>query len=71
VGNFPFEPQRIRFESGHLLLEGEMGAWPAKVEIEPRDIVALARLDGVRRGLQVTAALGALAVLRRVSRHGR
>jgi hypothetical protein len=69
VGNFPFEPQRIRLEDGHLLLEGEMGAWPAKVEIEPRDVLALARLEGVRRGLQVTAALGVFAVLRRVGRH--
>jgi hypothetical protein len=69
VGNFPFEPERIRLEGGHLLLEGTMGAWPAKVEIEPRDVLALARLEGVRRGMQVTAALGAFAVLRRVGRH--
>jgi hypothetical protein len=68
VGNFPFEPQRLRVEDRRLLLEGEMGAWPATVEIEPHDVLTLARLDGVRRGLLLAGALGALAMLRRVGR---
>jgi hypothetical protein len=44
VGEFPFEARRVMVRHGRLVLEGAMGAWPAKVEMEPQDIVQLARL---------------------------
>ena len=44
VGDFPFEARRMTVRHGRLVLEGVMGAWPARVEMEPQDIVKLARL---------------------------
>ena len=44
VGDFPFEARRLLVRDGRIVLEGAMGAWPARVEMEPKDIVALARL---------------------------
>ncbi len=44
VGEFPFEPRRLKLKDGHLVLEGSMGAWPAKVEMELGDLVRIARL---------------------------
>jgi len=44
VGDFPFEARRLTVKNGRMVLEGAMGAWPARVEIEPKDIVHLARL---------------------------
>lgn len=44
VGDFPFEARRLTVRNGRLVLEGAMGAWPARVELEPRDIVRLAQL---------------------------
>jgi hypothetical protein len=44
VGDFPFEAKRLILKDGRLVLEGAMGAWPARVELEPKDILQLARL---------------------------
>lgn len=44
VGEFPFEAKRLRVERGRMVMEGSMGAWPAKVEIEPKDLLMMARL---------------------------
>jgi hypothetical protein len=44
VGDFPFEAKRLILKDGQLVLEGAMGAWPARVELEPKDILQLARL---------------------------
>ncbi len=44
VGDFPFEARRLVIKDGRNVLEGAMGAWPARVEIEPKDVVSLARL---------------------------
>jgi hypothetical protein len=46
VGDFPFEPLQITLKPGHLTLEGQVGAWPARVEFEPKDVVTLARAAG-------------------------
>lgn len=44
VGDFPFEARRLSVKDGRVVVEGAMGAWPTTVEVEPRDIVQLARL---------------------------
>jgi len=44
VGDFPFEARRLTVKNGRLVLEGAMGAWPAKVEMEPGDVFRMARL---------------------------
>jgi hypothetical protein len=44
IGDFPFEPRRLRVENGGLVMEGAMGAWPATVRVEPADLPALLRL---------------------------
>lgn len=44
VGEFPFEARRLTVKDGRLVLEGAMGAWPARVEMEPKDIIRMARL---------------------------
>jgi hypothetical protein len=44
VGEFPFEPTSLTVEKGALVLKGSMGAWPARVEMEPRDLLTFVRL---------------------------
>ena len=46
VGDFPFEPLRVTVKPRHLTLEGQVGAWPARVEFEPKDVVSLAKAAG-------------------------
>lgn len=54
IGELPFEPKRLRVRRSFIEVEGEMGAWPARVEIAWSDIPALVRL--VRVPLIVAAA---------------
>jgi hypothetical protein len=61
VGDLPFEPLRLRLQGGALVLEGEMGAWPARVEFEAADVPRLARL--FRLPLLAMAAIIALALI--------
>lgn len=69
VGDFPFEPVRLKVGPGHLILEGQVGAWPARVELEPRDLMSLARVAGLRSALPVLAAVALVTVLRHRSHH--
>jgi hypothetical protein len=46
VGDFPFEPERVEIDGARLTLHGHMGAWPARVQMEPADGVALVRILG-------------------------
>jgi len=39
VGEFPFELTRITVTRGRVTVEGAMGAWPSRIELEPRDFV--------------------------------
>ena len=58
VGDFPYHPERLALERGRLVLHGRMGAWPASVELGPRDALELARLARTPLALGVlTAAL--------------
>jgi hypothetical protein len=65
VGDFPFEPVRLTVGSGHLTLEGQVGAWPARVELEPRDLVSLGKVAGLRLALPAIAAIAVMTGLRR------
>jgi hypothetical protein len=67
VGDFPFAPDRVRVEGTRLTLEGKMGAWPARVEMEPADALRFARLLGPRLAAPVIGALIVGAALRRRS----
>jgi hypothetical protein len=70
VGDFPFEPLRLKVGPGHLTLEGQVGAWPARVEFAPGDLVSLARAAGGRAAVPALAAVVALALARRWIGHG-
>ena len=68
VGDFPFTPRRLRIDGTSIVLEGAMGAWPATVRIELKDVPALLRLvPAVVYAIAGTAiaALLAAIVLRR------
>ena len=54
IGELPFEPRKLTVRPGGIQIEGAMGAWPAHVEIDARDLPALARL--LARPAAVTAA---------------
>ena len=64
IGELPFEPRSIRLRDGALELEGAMGAWPARVEIRPADLVALVRVASrpVASRPVILAAAGTAAV---------
>ena len=73
IGELPFEPRKLTVRPGGVQIEGAMGAWPAHVEIDARDLHALARL--LARPAAVTAAatvivtgLAGLAARRRTRR---
>jgi len=70
VGDFPFEPLRVTVNSRHLTLEGQVGAWPARVEFEPKDVVTLARAVGASGAVLPLAALVLVASARRWMRRG-
>ena len=59
VGDFPFTPTSLRYETGELVVEGAMGAWPATIRVGPEDIPVVLRLFP----RPVYAALGVLAGL--------
>ena len=44
VGQFPFQAKRVTVKQGRMVVEGWTGAWPATVDLEPRDLFMLARL---------------------------
>jgi hypothetical protein len=73
IGELPFEPRKLTVRPGGIQIEGAMGAWPAYVQIDARDLPALARL--LARPAAVTAAatvivtgLASLAARRRTRR---
>jgi hypothetical protein len=71
VGDFPFEPLQVTVKPGHLTLEGQVGAWPARVEFEPKDVVTLARAAGPWGAVLPLAAVVLIATARRWTRRGR
>lgn len=58
VGDFPFSVENARVKGGRVVLDGHMGAWPAKVEWGADDLPALVSV--FRKPL---LALGAAALL--------
>ena len=66
VGDFPFQVRQIAVEDGHLTLRGRMGAWPTRIEVEPRDAIDLLQL--VRLPLLVIGGIVGLGLLRRAKR---
>jgi hypothetical protein len=44
IGDFPFEARRLTLAGRVLVVEGSMGAWPARIEIASNDIPRLLRL---------------------------
>lgn len=44
IGDLPFEANHLRWKHGTLVLEGDMGAWPARIMIYPKDAPRLIRL---------------------------
>ena len=70
VGDFPYRPERLALERGRLVVHGRMGAWPARVEVGPRDALELARLARTPLAL-AGVAVALLAVRSRRRRAGR
>jgi hypothetical protein len=56
VGEFPYTFERVRLEGAHLVAEGRMGTWPARIEVGLADIP-----PAVRIGALATAAGALLA----------
>ncbi len=57
VGEFPYTFERIRIEGTHIVAEGRMGTWPARIEAGVSDIPAT-----IRSGVVAAAAGAVLAV---------
>jgi hypothetical protein len=60
VGDLPFEVMRWRWKQRTIVLEGAMGAWPARIVIYPHDAPKLLRLF---RGPLVALAVIIFALL--------
>jgi hypothetical protein len=69
IGELPFELRKMTVRSDGIKIEGMMGAWPARVQIEPRDLPALVRLAAKPAAVTViVAGLASLATRRRPRR---
>ena len=72
IGELPFEPRKLTVRPGGIQIEGAMGAWPAHVEIDARDLPALARLlawpAAVTAAAVTITGLASLAARRRTRR---
>ena len=55
IGELPFEPTAVAFRDGGIEVRGLMGAWPAHVQIDARDLPAVLRL--IARPAAITAAV--------------
>ena len=53
IGELPFEPKRLRVVGREVHINGEMGAWPAKVVIDASDLPSLLKISA----LPLTAVL--------------
>jgi hypothetical protein len=62
IGDLPFEAQHLRLSRRGLDIDGAMGAWPAHVHVDCRDLPALARLLPWR-SLAVALTAGLLLAL--------
>jgi hypothetical protein len=71
VGDFPFEPLRVTLQPRHMTLEGQVGAWPARVEFERGDLFALAKAAGALTVIPALAAVVLAAGARRWMCRGR
>ncbi|MEI6449376.1 MAG: hypothetical protein WCP98_05410 [Actinomycetes bacterium] len=56
IGDLPFKPTRLRYASRGLEVEGVMGAWPAKVQLDASDVPAIVALVRVPLALAFAAA---------------
>jgi hypothetical protein len=69
IGELPFELRKLTVRSDGIKIEGMMGAWPARVQIEPGDLPALVRLLAKPAAVTVIiAGLAGLATRRRIRR---
>jgi hypothetical protein len=57
IGELPFEPRKLTVRPGGIQIEGAMGAWPAHVQIDARDLPALARLLAWPAAVTAAAAI--------------
>ena len=64
IGDLPFEPRSMRFSRRGIELDGVMGAWPAKVEIDGSDIPALVRVTAKPLAFAAAAGLAAFILIR-------
>ena len=56
VGEFPYVFERIRIEGTHIVAEGRMGTWPARIEADVTDIPAPVRVGVVAGVLGILVA---------------
>jgi len=73
IGELPFEPRKLTMRPGGIQIEGAMGAWPAYVQIDARDLPALARLLArpaavIAAATVIVTGLASLAARRRTRR---
>ncbi len=60
IGELPFTVRGVSFEDGHLVVQGELGAWRSRIEVSREDIPMLARAF---RGPLIAAGAAAAAVV--------
>ena len=65
IGELPFTVRGVSVRNGHVVVDGELGAWRSRVEVGPGDVSMLAR---ALRGPLIAAGAGIalVAVLRRL-----
>jgi hypothetical protein len=64
IGELPFVVRGVSLRGGHVVVEGELGAWRSRIEVGAEDLPMLGRAF---RGPLIMAGLGlaGLALLRR------
>jgi hypothetical protein len=65
VGEYEFLIKRVRLDGGSLVIDGSLGVWETTMQIEPADLLALARRSAAPLAV-VAGGLAALAAARRL-----
>lgn len=64
IGELPFEPRSLAFRDGGVEVRGLMGAWPAHVLIDARDLPAVLRLIATPAAVTAVAATTVVGLAR-------
>lgn len=69
IGDLPLQMNRMRLTRRGLVVDASMGAWPARIEVSPKDAPELARFLAAPLLVAASGAVVLTAIYSRRSTH--